>query len=124
MILWNTLCIDLVGPYKIGSQNNKLTGMLPREFGQLASAWYLGLANNSFTGTIPEEFSRLNPSIASLDLQVNPGLNGTIPEGICNPNGTCIPVPDVFPCAETTGFYFDCSATFVVVAVNVLCILT
>ena len=39
------------------------------------------------------------------------GLNGTIPEDICNPNGTCIPVPDVFPCAENTGFYFDCSAT-------------
>ncbi|XP_052198789.1 receptor-like protein 56 [Diospyros lotus] len=61
----------------IDLSNNKLTGHIPPEIGNLSHIQSLNLSHNSLIGAIPTTFSNLK-SIESLDLSYN-NLNGNIP---------------------------------------------
>jgi Leucine-rich repeat (LRR) protein len=57
---------------------NKLTGAIPKEFGQLTSLTHLDLSGNELTGAIPKKLGQLT-SLAYLDLSGNK-LTGAIPK--------------------------------------------
>ncbi|XP_052199054.1 receptor-like protein 56 isoform X2 [Diospyros lotus] len=61
----------------IDLSNNKLTGYIPLEIGNLSKIKALNLSHNNLTGGIPTTFSKLQ-NIESLDLSHN-NLNGNIP---------------------------------------------
>ncbi|CAB9508194.1 STYKc [Seminavis robusta] len=67
-----------------------LSGQIPSELGQLSSVGHLTFANNSISGTVPFELSALRSILHTLTLEGNPLLSGTIPEAVCNINGTCV----------------------------------
>ena len=62
------------------SDDNKLTGKIPTEIGQLVNLTYLTLADNELTGEIPTEIGKLN-NLKVLNLDGNK-LNGQIPTEI------------------------------------------
>ncbi len=61
---------------------NKLTGSIPSEVGNLTNLEYLSLGDNQLTGEIPPEIENLT-KLTSLDLSRN-GLTGEIPSEIGN----------------------------------------
>lgn len=92
--------------------NNKLSGSIPSEFGLLSSMGMLGLQRSSLTGTIPTQLVEIQSSLYSLLLDGNPLLSGTVPEGLCNLNGTCFDGPrSLKPCSlNFYGLYVDCTS--------------
>ncbi|XP_052198851.1 receptor-like protein 9a isoform X2 [Diospyros lotus] len=66
----------------IDLSNNKLTGHIPLEIGNLTKIKALNLSHNNLTGGIPPTLSKLE-NIESLDLSHN-NLNGNIPSQLTN----------------------------------------
>ena len=60
--------------------NNRLTGALPPELGNLTELWELHLPGNSLVGPIPDVLGEL-PSLGHLDLRWN-ALEGPIPQAV------------------------------------------
>ncbi|CAB9510052.1 Leucine Rich Repeat [Seminavis robusta] len=89
--------------------NNLLLGKIPSEFGQLSSMGRLAFANNSLlSGTVPHELSALQEVLHTIYLEGNPELSGTIPQGVCDMNGTCVGTA-YDPCEGPYGLYFECT---------------
>ncbi|CAB9511121.1 STYKc [Seminavis robusta] len=96
--------------HELEFQGNMFTGRIPSEFGQLSSIGHLTFANNSLSGQLPTELSFLQPTLHTLPLQGNPMLSGTIPDGVCNMNGTCVSsAHDRCNPVRLSGLSFDCS---------------
>lgn len=57
---------------------NKFSGPLPTELGDLINANHLWFESNAFTGTLPSEIGGLR-DLQTLSIYNNPGLGGTIP---------------------------------------------
>ncbi|PHT26384.1 hypothetical protein CQW23_33995 [Capsicum baccatum] len=72
----------------IDLSNNRLTGEIPVELGNLSKIHALNLSHNHFVGTIPDTFSNLH-EIESLDLSYN-SLSGRIPVGLLELYGLAI----------------------------------
>ncbi|CAB9512857.1 Leucine Rich Repeat [Seminavis robusta] len=94
--------------HELEFQGNQFTGPIPSEFGQLSSIGHLTFANNSLVGLFPQELASLQPSLHTLTLDGNPRLSGTIPEAVCNMNGSCISI-SWDQCNPVHGLFFDCS---------------
>jgi len=62
-------------------RENKLTGAIPSQLGNLNSLSALSLAINNFTGPIPSELGNLN-NVSLLHIYLNPFLSGTIPASL------------------------------------------
>ncbi|CAB9511120.1 Leucine Rich Repeat [Seminavis robusta] len=96
--------------HELEFQGNVFTGRIPSEFGQLSSIGHLTFANNSLSGQLPTELSSLQSTLHTLPLQGNPMLSGTIPDGVCNMNGTCVSsAHDRCNPVHLSGLSFDCS---------------
>jgi Leucine-rich repeat (LRR) protein len=63
-------------------EGNKLSGPIPREFGNMENLRNLSLANNQLTGPIPPDLSRLQ-DLQQCHLGGN-SLEGPVPEEICS----------------------------------------
>ncbi|CAB9516496.1 Leucine Rich Repeat [Seminavis robusta] len=98
----------LSGLVELEFSGNQFTGQIPSELGELKSIGRLTFANNSFSGTVPQELTAVNQSLHTISLEGNPLLSGSIPEGVCNTNATCIGTP-LDPCRGPYGLSFDCS---------------
>lgn len=67
-------------------ENNLITGSIPSELGQLKLMKLFRVANNGLTGTVAKELELLASNTSSLrflDISSNPGLSGSLPEGLC-----------------------------------------
>ncbi|CAB9524481.1 Leucine Rich Repeat [Seminavis robusta] len=89
-------------------QNNRFIGQIPSEFGLLYSLSWLEMANNSLSGIVPQELSALQQSLHTLTLQDNPLLSGSLPDALCQTNGTCTS-NILFQCEGSYGLSFDCT---------------
>ncbi|XBI45488.1 hypothetical protein VPH35_109946 [Triticum aestivum] len=67
-------------PKVLDLSNNKFTGEIPREIGQLKSLLSLNLSSNDLTGQLPQSICNLT-SLLALDLSNN-NLMGPIPSGL------------------------------------------
>ncbi|CAB9500000.1 Leucine Rich Repeat [Seminavis robusta] len=97
----------LTGLYDLSLQNCGFTGPIPTEIGLLRTIGEIRLGQNSFSGTVPTELAALQHSLYALNMQGNPRLSGTIPNGLCGINATCIPNA-LNPCPVDIGLLFDC----------------
>lgn len=80
---WYGVLVDDVGRVKaLSLSDNRLTGTVPPELGNLARLAYLSLHNNELTGTIPPELGNL-ASLATLYLSANE-LTGAVPPELGN----------------------------------------
>ncbi|CAB9524934.1 Leucine Rich Repeat [Seminavis robusta] len=88
-------------------------GPIPSELGLLTLLGRLNMRVNSFSGTIPEELMVLQWSLHTMSVEDNPMLSGTVPKGLCNINGTCIP-DGIISCQGNDGLHgsirFDCTS--------------
>ena len=73
---------NLSNPHTLRLSNNRLSGQIPPEIGNLSSLWLLGLSANNLSGPIPPEIGNLS-NLWSLGLSVN-DLSGPIPSEIGN----------------------------------------
>ncbi|CAB9517950.1 Leucine Rich Repeat [Seminavis robusta] len=83
-----------------------LTGTIPTELGQSDPLEIFLVDDNKFSGTVPT----LGKSLHTLSLEENPQLSGTIPEGLCHLNGTCIQSNFVDPCPPRYNLSFACTS--------------
>ena len=84
--MWGTL------PSELGLMTNlKERGLnafianlaIPSEIGLLSSLTSIELQENNLRGTIPNELGQLGSTLVEFNLKGNSGLNGTIPEPLC-----------------------------------------
>ena len=73
---------NLINLKSLKLENNQLTGSIPPEIGNLTNLETLSLSNNQLTGSIPPEIGNLN-NLTRLGLNKNQ-LIGNIPESICD----------------------------------------
>ena len=73
---------NLSNPHTLRLSNNRLSGQIPPEIGNLSSLWLLDLSVNNLSGQIPPEIGNLS-NLWSLGLSVN-NLSGPIPSEIGN----------------------------------------
>mmetsp|Transcript_24960 Transcript_24960/g.45184 ORF Transcript_24960/g.45184 Transcript_24960/m.45184 type:complete len:1216 (-) Transcript_24960:628-4275(-) len=108
----------LTGPHKakfrnLNLQENRFSGTLHSEFGNLLSLERLQLSSNEFTGTIPSEMSSLS-TLVGLNITGN-RLTGTVPVGMCEHWGKNNPVDAKFGCdaiACPSGTFHPSGAVF------------
>ncbi|CAB9521828.1 Leucine Rich Repeat [Seminavis robusta] len=98
---------------KLSFNNVQRIGPIPSELGLLTLLGWLHMRANSFSGTIPEELMALQWSLHTMSVEDNPMLSGTVPNGLCNINGTCIP-DSIINCQGNDGLHgsirFDCTS--------------
>ena len=80
---WAGVSTESVGQvYELRLENNRLSGQIPAELGNLANLERLVLSDNQLTGTIPKELGNLT-NLERLVLSDNQ-LTGTIPKELSN----------------------------------------
>ena len=80
---WHGVVVSSTGRvYRLLLQNNKLTGTIPPELGQLTNLRFLDLAHNQLTGMIPPELGQLT-NLEVLGLRGNQ-FTGCIPNTLRN----------------------------------------
>ena len=81
--LWGE-CYSIENTTELHLVNNRLTGSIPPEIGNLTNLTWLDLGNNGLTGSIPPVIGNLT-NLTHLNLRYNQ-LNGEIPDSICDLN--------------------------------------
>jgi hypothetical protein len=83
---WYGVSCDANGSVnRVSLYNNKLTGSLPTEVGELVGLTALELGTNQLSGMVPNQIGQLK-SLKTLLLDNN-NLTGTVPAGVCSLTG-------------------------------------